>query len=201
MKLTLGLAAALAGCAAAAATPAAAPVYILSSSSDAASSKEEVPSVSPAEARLILLQRLSPAGAGASTAEIPHSSHVDALVSLLNRYGVAPSPLFTSQDAAATALPSPRQLVVMLEGLSDDQIRDAGARLDAQPAFSIADVPSPRANDRLLADDLDAATPSGACPVSQVTNPFDEGCWNGMATVAKYNVQKVIAYPPCWLSW
>ncbi|KAF4125017.1 GAL4 [Geosmithia morbida] len=188
MKLTLGFTAVLAGCAAAAAAAPAADVYILSNDEAAVESNL---SVSPSEARLILLQRLAPAGRGASTAEIPHSADTETLVTLLNKYGGggAEQPLFMPSQSQQ----QPSQLVVMLEGMTDEQIEETGHELNTKPSFTIADAPSPKANDKFVSDDIYAhagVSSNHECSVNEITNPFEERCWSGRSTVAKYNVQK-----------
>lgn len=184
MKLTLGLTAALAGCAAAAKQ--AADVYIFPQA-DADSSTQ---SLTPSQARLILLQRLTPAGKGPSSSDIPDGSNVENIVSLLNSYG-GPVPSPFSQTQATM----PSQLVIMLEGMSDDQIEEMGHALKTKPTFTITDSPSYSANDKLIKNDFYNAgiTNEHQCSIKEVTNPFEERCWSGRSTIAKYNVRKVIS--------
>lgn len=183
MKLNLGLAAALAGFAAAAQQ--AAEVYIISNGAPESTS---TPSISPSLARLILLQRLAPAGKGPSTADIPDGADAESVVDLMNQFGKEPLSLFGEGEPV-----SPRQLVVMLEGLTDEQIKEMGKALDTKPAFTIADPPSSSAHDKLVKGDFYNAgvAKEHKCLVGEVTNPFADHCWSGMSTVAKYNVQKV----------
>jgi hypothetical protein len=182
MKLTLGLVAALAGCAAAAQQ--AAEVYIL----PGASQSSTVPSVSRSLARLILLQRLAPAGKGPSTAEIPNGSDAENVVSLISKFGKEPVPLFGQGETLA-----PSQLVVMLEGLHDDQIKTLGRSFKSGPSFTISDPPSAHANEKLISNDVYnvGVTNDHKCSIKKLSNPFDKNCWSGKSAVAKYNVQKV----------
>lgn len=181
MKLTAGLLAALAG-GAAAAQPAA-QVYLVAAREAASTT----PSVSPSLARLVLLQRLAPFGQGPSTHDIPKGTDVDAAVSALNRFGKPSPALF--DDSASEA---PRQLVVMLEDMTEQQIKDLGRDLSIAPAFEIADPPNADAHDDLVRLDLGrVAVVSDKCDVRQVTSPFGD-CWGDRpAVVAKYNVKKV----------
>lgn len=182
MKLTLGLATALAGCAAAAQQ--AAQIYILPSDTDSTST----PSVSPSLARLILLQRLAPAGKGPSVSDIPDGADIDSVVELMNKYGGKSPSLFGQEQPV-----SPSQLVVMLEGLSDDQIKEVGEGFQKKPAFSVVDPPTATAHDKLVKNDFYnvGITNEHKCSITEVTNPFEERCWSGRSTVAKYNVKKV----------
>lgn len=185
MKLNIGLAAALAGCAAAAQH--AADVYILRDSAD--SSSTSTPSITPSIARLLLLQRLAPAGKGPSVNDIPESADLAEVVSVMNQFGPAPVSLF--DKLAATA--SPSQLLIMLEGLTDDQMKNMGSELKLKSSLQISDPPSSSAHDQLIGNDFYnvGMTKEHKCSVSQVTNPFEEQCWSGHSTVAKYDVQKV----------
>jgi hypothetical protein len=182
MKLTLGLAAGLAGCAAAAQQ--AAEVYIFPTDASATSTP---PSVSPSLARLVLLQRLAPAGKGPSTADIPEGVDVGTVVELMNKYGGVGAPLFGEHSV------SPSQLVIMLEGMTGDQIRELGEGLQTKPAFTITDPPAGSAHDKLVKNDFYnvGITNEHKCSLMEVTNPFEERCWSGRSTVARYNVKKV----------
>lgn len=182
MKLTVGLAAVLAGYAAAAQQ--AAEVYIFPKDTDSVSA----PSISPSLARLILLQRLAPAGKGPSVADIPDGTDVDSVVELMNKYGGETASLFGEGQAA-----SPSQLVIMLEGLTNEQIKEIGSGFETKPAFTIADPPSAKAHDKLVKNDFYNAgiTNEHKCSVKEVTNPFEERCWSGRSTVARYNVKQV----------
>ena len=182
MKLTLGLSAALAGCAAAAQQ--AAQVYILPSDTDSTST----PSISPSLARLILLQRLAPAGKGPSVADIPDGVDVDNVAELMSKYGGETASLFGQGQTV-----SPSQLVIMLEGLTGEQIKEVGEGLQTKPAFSIADPPAASAHDKLVKNDFYnvGITNEHECSIKEVTNPFEERCWSGRSTVAKYNIKKV----------
>jgi hypothetical protein len=181
MKLTIGLSAALASFAAAAQQ--AAQVYILPTSADFASST----TVSPSLARLILLQRLDTNGKGPSFRDVPDNADPEEFVSLINKYGKEPLKLFTEETPS-----SPGQLVVMLEGMTEAQIKDLGVALDMEPAFSIPNPPSSAAHDNLVKNDFYnvGITNDHTCSLDQVIN-LQKSCWSGDATVAKYDVSKV----------
>lgn len=188
MKLTAGLLAALAGCAAAAAPPAA--EVFLVPTREASSSK--TPSMSRSLARLVLLQRLAPTGQGPSVHDIPTNTDVDAAVSAMNTFGKPPPALF-----ANGASEPPSQLVMMLEGMTEEQIQSVGRQFKTKPAFTIADPPSSNAHDELIRIDFSRAGVSNdnRCSVQQVVNPLEE-CWGGkQAAVAKFDVKKV-----CWIA-
>ncbi|KAL6876777.1 hypothetical protein J3F83DRAFT_759214 [Trichoderma novae-zelandiae] len=180
MKLTLGIAAALVGCAAAAQP--AADVYILPNREAA-----PPPSISSSVAGLITQQRSS-SGSVASVSEIPDNVDVETVVSLMNQFGKARPSLF---DELAE---EPKQLFVMLEGLTEEQIKETRAKLNVQPSFTIPDVPS---TDRLRwATGLDMSFHKGskkekmACSFDEMTNPFAERCWKGNLLIAEFDVQK-----------
>lgn len=183
MKLTVGLTTALVGFAAVAAAQPAAQVYILP-----ATESTSTPSVSRGLARLILLQRLAPIGKGPSFHDIPADVDTEEAVSLLNKYGKAPPRIFGGDDVAA-----PSQLVVMLEGMTEEQIKDLGSALQGRPAFTIADPPAMSANKKFFKYDAYNAgtTNEHECSIDRVANPFDKACWSGKSTIAKYNIQKV----------
>lgn len=183
MKLNIGLAAALAGCVAAAKQSA--DVFILPATADASSS---TPSLTPSIARLLLLQRLAPAGEGPSVNDIPDDAEVEDVVSAMNQFGAKPVSIFDKANAG-----SPSQLVVMLEGLTDEQMKDMAEALESKPAFTIADPPSSSAHEKLVKNDFYnvGVTKEHKCSIVEVSNPFEERCWSGQSTVARYNVQKV----------
>lgn len=182
MKLNIGLAAALAGCVAAAQQSA--DVFILPAAADASSS---TPSVTPSIARLLLLQRLAPAGKGPSVNDIPEDADLDEVLSVLNQFG--PKPVSPLDQASASS----SQLLLMLEGLTEEQIKDVTKDLKSGPAFTISNPPSSSAHEKLVRNDFYnvGVTTEHKCSVIEVSNPFEERCWSGRSTVARYNVQKV----------
>ena len=109
--------------------------------------------------------------------------------------------MFAAQDTADNAA----QLVVLLEGLTPDasrQLKAALAAADAhhlaEPAFTISDPPSAAANNRLLALFQAAGTAPATheqCPLESYLNPAT-ACWQGHATVVKYDVEKVHPHLP-----
>ena len=186
MKLTLGLSAALAGFAAAAQQSA--PVYILSGADADADTKSTTPSLPPSLARLVLLQRLAPAGKGPSISDLPQDVDTDTAVSMMNKFGGQSISMF----GEAQQLP-PSQLVIMLEGLSDEQIYQMGKKFPSGLSFEVSDPPSSGAHDKLVKNDFFnvGITNEHSCSIKEVTNPFEERCWSGKSTVAKYDVRKV----------
>ncbi|KAI9172169.1 endoplasmic reticulum membrane protein [Paramyrothecium foliicola] len=178
MKLSAGITAALVGCAAAAQQ--AAQVYMLPSPKTTSS-----PAISRSVARLILLQRLAPAGKGPSIKDLPNDADAEEVVALLNDYATTGSSLFSDSES------SPSQLVVMLEGMTEEQIKEAGDAFDA-PAFTVSDPPSASAHDKLFKLDFynAGATKEHKCSLSQVANPTEEQCWSGKAAVARYDISK-----------
>ncbi|TFB02286.1 hypothetical protein CCMA1212_005663, partial [Trichoderma ghanense] len=180
MKLALGFAAALAGCAAA--SQPAADVYVLPNRE--AASPQSIPS---SVAGLITQQRAS-SGSVASVSEIPDNVDAEKVVSLLNQFGKTRPSLFDELTE------EPKQLFVMLEGLTEEQIKDTRAKLNVQPSFTIPDVPS---TDRLRwATGLDMPIYKGskkektACSFDELINPLEERCWKGNHLITEYNVQK-----------
>ncbi|PTB68174.1 hypothetical protein BBK36DRAFT_1115307 [Trichoderma citrinoviride] len=181
MKLTLGIAAALVGCAAA--SQPAADVYLLPNR-EAASP----PSISSSVAGLITQQRAS-SGSVASVSEIPDNVDAETVVSLMNQYGSVRPSLFDELTE------EPKQLFVMLEGLTEEQIKDTRAKLDVQPSFTIPEVPS---TDRLRwAAGLDVSTiykgskkEKTSCSFDEMINPLEERCWRGNSLIADFDVQK-----------
>ncbi|RFU77625.1 hypothetical protein TARUN_4618 [Trichoderma arundinaceum] len=178
MKLTLGIAAALASCAAAAQP--AADVYILPNRESSSP-----PSVSRSVARLITQQRLA-FGRDASVNEIPDDADVGNVISLINSFGKTIPSLF---DEPAD---EPSQLVIVLEGLTEQQIKDTRGELGMQPAFTISDPPPDEAMSWISG--LDLSTYKGVnkrkCSFDDITNPFDERCWADTSLCAVYDVQK-----------
>lgn len=194
MKLTAGLIATLAGCAAAAQPDA--EVYLV----PAREASSTTPSLSPSLARLVLLQRLAPIGHGPSLHDVPKGVDTEEAVSVMNRFGKAPPTLF-----ADSSDDEPSQLVMMLEGMTREQIKELGHALERKPEFTIPDPPSSKAHDDLVTLDFHNAgvTNGNNCDMRQVVNPLEE-CWNGKrSAVAKYNVKKVnqTLNCRCFLSW
>lgn len=181
MKLSAGLTVAAGGLAAAAQP--AAQVYLVP-----AREISSAPSLSPSLARLVLLQRLAPSGQGPALGDASEDINVFDAVSALNRFGKAYPPLFADDSND-----EPSQLVMMLDGMSNEQIKDFGRALGSRPAFTIPDPPSGKAHDELVEVDLvgTGAVNAGHCGVQQIANSL-EGCWNGKrAAFARLDVTKV----------
>lgn len=183
MKLSIGLAAALAGCATAAQQ--AAQVYMFRNDASPGSS---TPALPPSLARLILLQRLAVRGNGPSTDDIPTDMDLETAVDLMNEYGVK------GFSIGEEATESPYQAVVMIDGFTEDQMKSMDTRFEMQPAFMIESPPSSSASDNLIKNDLyNVGVTNGAptCALQSVLNPTERACWSGKSTVAKYSIQKV----------
>ncbi|ROT39645.1 hypothetical protein SODALDRAFT_331754 [Sodiomyces alkalinus F11] len=183
MKVSLGVAAALAGLTTAL-QPQPADVYLLQSKP---ASSSEAPSIPRQLARLVLLQRLAPEGGVGSLDEIPDGLSDERAVVYLNQFGKAPQPLF--DDAAAS---EPSQLLIMLEGIT----AEAGQKLKEAlsglfPAFRVSDTPSSVANrDFIQQDLLLAGVSKSECELETAINPLEEECFDGKASVASFDVKK-----------
>ncbi|KAF7550118.1 hypothetical protein G7046_g8122 [Stylonectria norvegica] len=180
MKLTIGLSAALASFVAAA--PQAAEVYMLPAPQSALTTV-----VSPSIARLILLQRIAPIGQGPAFRDVPDDANPDDVVDLMNRFGKAPTPLFPGKDDA-----SPKQLLVMLEGMTEKDIKTMGDGFKLEPALLVKDPPSTSAHEKLVKNDFYNAgiTNEHKCSLDENLDPFEEKCWSGKANVVKYDITK-----------
>lgn len=178
MKLTAGVVAALAGCATAAASTGQAYTF----PSVDSSSK----SLSSNLARLVLLQRLAPSGKGPSIHEKPDDIENDEVISLLNAYGTAEAPLFSNE-------PEPRRLLVMVDGMTDAQMKQATKAFGSKSSFSIADSPSNIANQKLFEQDIYGAgvTNEHKCSLDEILKLNREECWSGQATATKVSVDEV----------
>lgn len=181
MKLTAGFIAALAGCVAAAQQSA--QVFIVPAS-DASSP----PALTPSLARLLLLQRLAPSGKGLSLNDIPNGVDAGHAVSLINRFGKATPALFSDDRAS-----EPSQLVLLLDGMDDKEMKGLRKALGMSPSFTIADPPSEKAHRDLMELDFYSAGAANGnkCSIQQLVNPL-ESCWDGKrSAAAKYSVKEV----------
>lgn len=190
MMLLNGLAlAGLAGLASSAATHEQAEVYILSSKHAASSSSSSTlatPSLPRQLARDILFQRVT---GDLQLKDLSSTIVGDRVLSYFDQYGRSPRPLFgaSSEDV------SPSQLVVLLEGITEDNaktLREGLQKQDYAPAFKIEDAPSTKANKHLVDVEFAAGGVSGSCDVEAAINPYDS-CWKGMSLVVKYDAAKV----------
>ncbi|KAF4980152.1 hypothetical protein FZEAL_3771 [Fusarium zealandicum] len=173
MKLTIGLTAALASFAVAAEQ--AAQVYILRGSHPV----ESTTSLTQNEARLVLHQRLAAEGKGPSFRDISDTKNQERIVSLINKYGKTPAPLFSKDETA-----SPRQLVVMVEGVpSVEHKTHLGSLSHVQPDFTISN-----GQKEIVQNDFYGlgVAKKHSCPLNKVVNSFEESCWNGDSTLATY---------------
>jgi hypothetical protein len=193
MMLLNGLAlAGLARLASSAATSEQAEVYILSSKNTAplSSSRQEPPSLPRQLARDILFQRVT---GDLQLNDLSSTIVGDRVLSYFNQYGRSPRPLFgaSSHDV------SPSQLVVLLEGVTENNARTLREGLQKEeflPAFKIEDAPSAGANKHLVDVEFAAGGVSGSCDISAAMDPYDS-CWKGMSLVVKYDAAKVRMFP------
>lgn len=180
----------LAGLASSAATHEQAEVYILSTKHAAPSASSASTSVAPSLprqlARDILFQRVT---GDLQVKELSSTIVGDRVLSYFDQYGRSPRPLF----GASSENISPSQLVVLLEGITEDNARTLREGLQKEqyaPAFKIEDAPSTKANKHLVDVEFAAGGVSGSCYVSAAINPYDS-CWKGMSLVVKYDAAKV----------
>lgn len=177
----------LAGLASSAATHEQAEVYILSSKHTASSSSSTpaTPSLPRQLARDILFHRVT---GDLQLKDLSSTIVGDRVLSYFDQYGRSPRPLF----GASTEDISPSQLVVLLEGVTEDNartLREGLQKEDFSPAFKIEDAPSTKANKHLVDVEFAAGGVSGSCDVSAAIDPYDS-CWKGMSLVVKYDAAK-----------
>ncbi|KAL1877932.1 hypothetical protein Daus18300_002285 [Diaporthe australafricana] len=187
MMLLNGLAiAGLAGLATSATTHEQAEVYILSSKQPTHSSSSLAPPSLPRQlARDILFQRVT---GDLQVQDLSSTIVGDRVLSYFDQYGRSPRPLFGDSSENL----SPSQLVVLLEGVTDDNaktLREELRKGDYAPAFKIDDAPSTKANKHLVDVEFAASGVSGSCDVAAALNPYDS-CWKGMSLVVKYDAGK-----------
>lgn len=186
MRLLNGLAfAGLAGLASAGQ----AEVYILSKdSTSTSSSSSSTPYVPRQVAKQIFAQRL---GGEAQLSDLHDVSDLDQALSHITLFGKAPKPLFRGP---ATEAPPPSQLLVVFEGVTDDNAQELKRQLQDQsatPAFTIPDAPSHEANERLL--DVDLTHVSSNCDIVAAINPYDS-CW-GASLAVRFDLKHVCTTP------
>ncbi|KAM3428774.1 hypothetical protein MY4824_008625 [Beauveria thailandica] len=176
MKFTAGIIAALASCTAAATTTGQAFTFPRDESASTASLDRSL-------ARLVFLQRLANPGEGPTIKDIPESISVDDAVNTLNKF-------VPSRDALFAATPMAKRLLVMVDGMTAQQIEDAGKALGQDAAFTIDDLPSSTANRDLF--EIDAynagATTEHSCSLSEILEMKNGQCWSESSTAARYNV-------------
>lgn len=167
---------------ASAATSDPAEVYILSKAPTSSSSTPVLPRQI---AKQILVHRL---GGDVQLAELGETSNVDDALSHIAQYGRAPKPLFG--DAASGTDVAPSQLVVVFEGVTEENSQELRRQLKDQssaPAFTIADVPSALANAHLIETELSGFSKN--CDMAAAINPYDS-CWDRILAV-KYDLKHV----------
>lgn len=108
----------------------------------------------------------------------------DKTLEYISKYGRTTKPLFGAEGIA------PSQLVVLLEGVTEDNAVSLKKELQNEPAFKILDAPSAKANKHLVDVEFAATGTSGSCDIAAAINPYDS-CWNGMSLIVKYDITKV----------
>lgn len=181
MKFTAGIIAALASCAAAVATPGEAFTFPRDESSSTASLGRSI-------ARLVLLQRLAGAGEGPTIRDIPEGINAEDAVATLNKYAPFREALFSTAPATV-----PKRLLVMIDGMTTQQIKDTRDALGQDATFTIDDLPLSAANGDFL--EIDAynagATNMHSCSLGEIVQMTDRDCWGKESTAARYSVTKV----------
>lgn len=183
MKFTVGTIAALASCAAAATTTGQAFTFPRDGSASTASLGRSL-------ARLVFLQRLANPGEGPAVGDIPEDIGANDAIDTLNKFASSSNALFAEKSAA-------KRLLVMIDGMTAKQIKDAGKALGQDAAFTIDDLPSSAANRDLF--EIDAynagATKQHSCSLSEIVQMKDDKCWGEQSTAARYNAAEVCRRP------
>ncbi|EGX95456.1 hypothetical protein CCM_00110 [Cordyceps militaris CM01] len=176
MKFTAGIIAALASCTTAAATTGHAFTFPHDESVSTTSLHRSL-------ARLVFLQRLASPGEGPSIRDIPDDVSADDAVSTLNKFASSRDTLFASQ-------PTTKRLLIMVDGMTAQQIKDAGQALGQDATFTINDLPSSAANrDFFEIDTYNAgATKRHSCSLSEIVQMKDGKCWSESSSAARFNV-------------
>lgn len=186
MRLLNGLA--LAGLAGLVRANDAAEVYILSKDSTTLSSSSSTPNVPRHVAKQIFTQRL---GGDAQLSDFQDVNDLESALSHIVQFGKAPKPLFGG--AAAVSEVAPSQVLVVFEGITDDNAQELKRQLQDQsstPAFNIPDTPSHQANERLL--DVDLTHFAKNCDIAAAINPYDS-CWEASLAV-KFDLKHVCTF-------
>ncbi|KAJ2895031.1 arsenate reductase [Zalerion maritima] len=184
MKLSL-----LAFATAAVAAAPAAEVFIFDPAVQTQQNTDATPEVSREVACLVFAHRLRDAPDESGPA-LPETVAADELDTQIDVYGKPRQSLFSPQRAERAP-----QLVVLVEGATDENMKDVSTRLDGigmAPAFTVPEPPSAEANHDLVANDLAAFTVDGSrsCTLDVAVNYGDQRCWNGDALIVKYDAQK-----------
>ncbi|KAF5020109.1 hypothetical protein F66182_7872 [Fusarium sp. NRRL 66182] len=190
MKLTIGLSAALAGFAAAAQQPAAdaGKVYILRGSH----AIEPTATLTPSEVRLVLHQRLAPEGEGPSFRDLTDSDDRERIVSLMNKYGKTPAPLFTEEKSA-----TPRQLAIMVDGMPSFEYESFfGWLFHTQPDFTFSKIAENYEHGDIFQSVI---AKMKDCPLNQIA-AMDDKCFSGNSAFVTYSRSQDGDHPTTLLS-
>lgn len=181
MKFAAGIIAALASCATAATATGQAFTFPRDESASPSSLGRSL-------ARLVLLQRLAGPGQGPSIRDIPQGVSSDDAVAALNKFSSTGDALFSKEHAQQG-----KRLLVMIDGMTAQQIKDAGKALGKKAAFTIEDLPSSNANREFFDFDVynAGATKEHSCSLREIVQMKDTKCWGEQSTAARYSVDKV----------
>ncbi|RDA90749.1 hypothetical protein CP533_2970 [Ophiocordyceps camponoti-saundersi (nom. inval.)] len=183
MKLKAGLLAASSGFLAIAQPLA--NVYILSAQE---ASPPTATSLPPAVARLVVQQRLGANNLEPAFRDLTENTDIEVAVSALNKFGKKTPPLIKGGDGG-----DPSQLVVMLEGVSTDELDVLVNALGSPPTFEISHGLSSSDSDKIIKSGLQepGAKDVSHCDLRQITNPLTEECWNGkQSAFARFDVRE-----------
>ncbi|KAH8905797.1 hypothetical protein BR93DRAFT_978948 [Coniochaeta sp. PMI_546] len=181
-------AAALAGLAVAGHDSAEVYLFPSPSTSQLDSLSDASPRIPKEVARHIILQRTSRDRYGSP---LRTTVDEDTAITYLNTFGRSREPLFGSAEKAV----EPAQLVILLEGITAENaepLRQALSKSSQQqPAFSVPEPPSTKANDGLMADlRAEGVFSNKDCLIEDAVNPNSRSCWDGLSSVVRYDVKK-----------
>ncbi|KAK0719208.1 hypothetical protein B0H67DRAFT_486759 [Lasiosphaeris hirsuta] len=159
------------------------------------------PAVPKEVARHIFLSRAScptkkplpcPSRYGSDLRDIPDTVDIEDAVEYIAKFGKQADGLLMEGWPEKT----PSQLVMILEGITPEmsaKIAEAmdGAGIYQRPAFTIADPPSAKANERLIESfqNMGVALQT-QCQLQNAVNPWDSSCWTGPTSIVKYDQDK-----------
>lgn len=130
--------------------------------------------LTPEQARLVLAQRL-----GTSRYHELAGAASESTLSYITTFGGAQESLF--HDEAREQVP---ELVLIVEGVAAESAKSLLSAWDpVEPAFSISNPPSMKANLKLASDLNAQAGQTHECPLEDAINPYEVKCWNGKSKV------------------
>ncbi|KAK3342045.1 hypothetical protein B0T25DRAFT_559851 [Lasiosphaeria hispida] len=159
------------------------------------------PAVAKEVARHIFLSRVSRSRYGSDLRDIPDTVDLENAVEYIAKFGKQADGLWMEGWPAKT----PSQLVMILEGITPEtsaQIAEAMDKvgLSQKPAFTIADPPSAKANERLVDNFQSLGVALQApCALNNAINPWSSNCWTGPTSIVKYDQGKNTLVVPDFL--